>query len=60
MRKKYSKASVPSIESRPSADPEIDYSPKTYSPREMIVSVVKISTVGGIIALALLLMGYLS
>lgn len=42
MRNKHSQASHSSIQSRPPSEQEVDYSPKTYTPREKLLFGVKL------------------
>ena len=57
MRNKHSKASYASIQSSPPAGHELDYSPKTYTPREKLVFGIKLFIITGIVALLLCLFG---
>jgi hypothetical protein len=50
MRNKHSRASN-HYESRPSSEPEVDYSPKAYTVREQLVFGGKLFLIAGIILL---------
>lgn len=50
MRNKHSSASN-HIESRPSSEPEVDYSPKAYTLRQQLVFGGKVFLIAGIILL---------
>jgi len=54
--KKHSEAAI-KIQSRPASGPEIDYSPKTYTSRALLVSGVKLLLIVGTIMLLFFLIG---
>jgi len=51
MRNKYSGASRPSFQSSPPSGQEIDYSPKTYTPRKKLLFGMKLFIITGIVVL---------
>jgi hypothetical protein len=53
MPNKHSGGSHPPIQTTPPSGPEIDYSPRTYTPREKLLFGVKLLIITGIVALLL-------